>query len=167
MRFPYIQPAAILVLGVAVVALGWWLNIEAVALAQLEHEVRELRSNPPQKSDQADFSLYEKCSLQAEKVFGELGYKLSGGDAYQSHYNKELDKCFMTVDSLFAGKSGVTQNKFLTDAYEQRGYADYVAVSNKDGGFNVVSCKLTPAPDEERDCKSEDEYKAFVSRYME
>ncbi len=77
--------------------------------------------------------MQEKCAAQADKVFRELGYKLSGSrdnisEVLQSHFNPQLNKCFMTIETMARDGS---QNRFLLDAFEQREYGNTSGWSTK------------------------------------
>lgn len=140
---------------------------------QQRGRIAELASKLRDKTDRENLEFQQKCALQAEKIFHQLGWKLNdpGGTfaSYQSHYHQKLGKCFMTVNSTTTGPRGPT-SRYLFDAYEQRGYAEYMWISDavkKYWEVPPVICKLTPSSVDESLCKSEEEYKAFVARYME
>ncbi len=90
--------------------------------------------------------------------------------SHSSHYNAALNKCFMTTESMRVTESGrQVISRFLLDAFEQREYAAWVWISSKDKpAWDVpMQCELVPSSDDMRSCKTEDEYKTFVARYME
>lgn len=166
----------IAILLVIVLALVWQLNKEIVAGHQRQNQVQELTAKLAEKSTRDNLELQEKCALQAEKMFRTLGYKgvqQNGNfDLYRSHWNAKLNKCFMTIESTNVTTTSGTMfiNRFLFDAYEQREYAEYTWMSSKVKKYWEVPpmiCKLISSSDDEQLCKSEEEYKAFVARYME
>jgi hypothetical protein len=59
---------------------------------------------------------------------------------------------------------GTMQFKFLLDAYEQRGYAEF---QRSFGKGTIDFCALTPPNADHTACNSEEQYSAFVARYME
>ncbi len=125
------------------------------------------------KATRENLDLQQKCAAQAEKAFRHLGWRedqpTNPGQmaAYQSHYSAERNKCFMTLEVL--GNNGY-QSKSLFDAYENRSFAEYLWTPQEGKKYwevPPISCTLTPSSNDERACKSEDEYKAFVAGYME
>lgn len=166
--------AALLLL---VVALGWLLNIEKTTSQTLRDDIQKLSANLADKSKRENFELQEKCAKQAEKTYRELGYELNNGrESLQSHYNENLNKCFMTVDSVdFKTAPGkMFFNRLLIDAYEQRGYAEYTKITTKDKASKdkkwdevLATCSLTPLTADAITCKSDEEYMTYVRRHME
>jgi hypothetical protein len=161
------------ILLVSLFALGWQLKMVIDTNRQQASEIQSLSAKLTDKATRERFDLQQKCASQAEQTFHRLGYRedqptddiLSA--IYQSHYSAERTKCFMTLESI--GKGGF-QSKLLFDAYENRPFAEYDWMPQKDKKFwevPPVVCQLTPSSSDERACKSEDEYKAFVAGYME
>ena len=160
---------AVVVLLAIVLALVWGLTTEMVTNRQQQSQITELTSKLGDRTTRENLELQEKCALQAERVFKRLGYKESVPQngvfgTYQSHYNAKLNKCFMTLDSTTTNPDTEFNFKFLFDAYEQRGYGEY---TKKYGEASPTICKLFPSSADESLCTSEEEYKAFVARYME
>lgn len=158
---------AIAVLLAIVLALAWLLNAEMGTNRRQRSQIAELTSKLADNSARERLELQQKCANQAEKIFSQQGYKLNGPRpaSYQSHYNAKLNKCFMTLDSMVLG-----DQRFLFDAYEQREYAEYMLLPEKGKKYWEVqpqSCALIPSSADKSRCKSEEEYKAFVARYME
>lgn len=140
---------------------------------QQASEIKSLSGKLADRTRRVSFDLQQKCASQAERTFHRLGYREDRptGDVviaiYQSHYNAERDKCFMTLETMT--KDGF-KSKFLFDAYENRPLAEYDWMPRKDKKFwevPPVVCQLIPSSTNERSCKSEKEYKAFVAGYME
>ncbi len=165
-----------LILGVLIAIIlvfGW-------QLWQRQTEIQDLESKLADKSTAENLTLQEKCAQQAEQVFRKLGYNEKGTPTngqiaiYQNHYNPAFKKCFMTLETTtVSSTNGVgigAETRFLFDAYEQREYAEYDWLPVKDKKYwevPPINCKLIPASGDERICKSEDEYKAYVATYME
>jgi hypothetical protein len=148
--------AALLLL---VLALAWLLKAEMTTSQERQDQIEKLTLRLADKSRRENLELQEKCALQAERMFRILGYE--GG--YVSHYNAELNRCFMTVDTGTIRPLRIT--KFLYDAYEQRQYAGFQLTGNSRNPPDVCALK---SPGEKRKlCKSVGEYEAFVARYME
>jgi hypothetical protein len=151
-----------------VMALVWRLNTEMDLNRQQQSHVVELTAKLNSKTASESLELQGKCSQQAQSVFLQLGYKNGGLDVYESHYNPKLTKCFMTIYSMNMNGGAITQNLF--DAYEQKQYATYFWMPDKVKKYWEVPpkiCSLNPGTPNETVCKSEDEYKAFVARYMQ
>ncbi|HXM83543.1 MAG TPA: hypothetical protein VN929_16655 [Burkholderiales bacterium] len=160
--------ASIAILAAIVLVLSWFLNAQ-------RSEIAELTSKLNDKAAREGLEQQQKCALQAEKIFGQLGYKLNDPRSkifasLQSHYSAKQNKCFMTVETTDMGTGTLANTKYLFDAFEQRGYAEYMWIADKVKKYwevPPITCKLTPSSANERICKSEDEYKAFVATYME
>jgi hypothetical protein len=174
---------ALAVLVVAILALVWRLNSITAALtqqqqtlSQQQQQIQTLTTALADKSKQEGLALQEKCAVQAEKVFRDLGYKFNNSsqsldsNILQSHFNPRLNKCFMTLEANAYTSGQLGQQRFLLDAYEQREYGEYFWVSDKVKKYwevKPVMCKEIPVAGDEQFCHSEDEYKAIVKRYME
>jgi len=161
---------------VVVGVLAWRLTTEVAHNGLMRGELDQLTGQLADKSKLESLQLQEKCAEQAKKVFHSLGYKDTqqnlNTDVYQSHYNTKLGKCFMAVESTNMTTSPGTQftNRILLDAFEQREYAEYTWMSRKDKKYWEVPptvCKLIESSTSEQICKSEDDYKAFVAKYVE
>lgn len=124
--------------------------------------------------------LQKECGLQAEKAFKQAGWKVGeptdGSTAsFESHYNLEMNKCFMvvrilTVSSATGAKS--IASTVLSDAYEQREYAelnftDLGWMGDPIGHRRIATCALMPPHESQRTCRSEAEFASFVAGYME
>ena len=126
-----------------------------------------------------------KCGSEAERAFTRQGYITDGvtrsatdpnGDyalmaVYQSHYNPQLNRCFMLLKTTGAGHKNVgDENDFLVDANENRIYAEYTWIPQEGKKYwevPPVDCQLMPSLTEKTECHSEGEFMAFVARYME
>jgi hypothetical protein len=123
----------------------------------------------------------ERCASQAKRSFQErqasdlAEQKQVGGNRisadYQSHYDTKIGKCLMLVetnDMISGGTSSITA--YLIDANERRPYASYVWMSRKDKKYwevPPVACELSPSLRDKRDCKTREEFDAFVAKYMD
>jgi len=156
------------ILFAIILVLLWRLNSELDLTRQLQSHAIELTAKLNSKTASENLELQGKCSQQAQTVFLQLGYKNGGVDFYESHYNPKLTKCFVAIHSTDMHSGANTQN--LLDAYEQKQYATYFWMPDKVKKYWEVppeTCSLNPGTPNETTCKSEDEYKAFVARYME
>jgi hypothetical protein len=162
------------VLFLAVIALAWALVVEVGTDRRQRGQIQQLTSRLGKESRLDQLKLDERCAAKAKSVFEAMGYKeMQTGvntDSWQSHYNPKLSKCFMTVEST--GVSNETQfiSRILLDAFERRIYGQYTWTSRKDKKYWEVPpmlCVLSESSSSEQNCKSEDEYKAFVAKYIE
>ncbi len=98
-----------------------------------------------------------------------LTYKTISRD-YQSHYNSNLKKCFVLVQTnRMLGEDSIV-SVYLADAYERRTYADYLWIWRENKGYSETApskCELVPSLREKRDCKTREEFDAFIANYME
>ena len=90
---------------------------------------------PTDALGQAGLDLQERCAKQAENIFYRDGwnsgvtYLDNGRDVlahYESHYNAKLGGCFMLLETVGVRSNNLGYDmKNLSDAYEDRTYADY------------------------------------------
>jgi hypothetical protein len=108
------------------------------------------------------------CAQQAKAAFQD--YKEGappGFSDYQSHYNKELNKCFILINQKSELNGQPVMATELHDAVERRWLASWTQLT-KEGKEYVLNCELKPASQEkETICKSKQEFDAFVSKYMQ
>ena len=152
-----------------VLVLAWQLSAEVVTTRLQRSEIATLTSKLADKSARENLELQEKCAQQAAKMFEQLGYKLDRAvrgvfATYQSHFNANLGKCLMTLN---IGGAATGDQRHLFDAYEQRGYAEYMTTPGQKYRERPPHCRLTPSSGKETPCKSEEEYETFVAIYME
>lgn len=118
-------------------------------------------------------AMRKQCAEQAEREFTKEGYETGGSDTagFEDHYNPSTGRCLMTIESTqFATNQTFTYLTYmeLQDIYEHRVFATYMSASYKDGGGKrTVVCWLIPSTRLKRRCASEQEYRQFVSLYME
>jgi hypothetical protein len=170
---------AIGILIAIMLVLAWQLNAAMTTNRAQQEQIQQLTVSLADKSKRENLELQEKCAAQAQKMFRQLGWEdndpKSGSIAlYQSHYNAKANRCFLTVDSTSGlSKGGVFKNRFLIDAYEQKGYAEfnqmfYKGIKDaKAWSDSSMHCMLMPSSPNQHPCKSEEEYLAFVAGYIE
>jgi len=107
------------------------------------------------------------CAQQAKAAFQD--YKEGappGFSDYQSHYNKELNKCLVLITQKGELNGQPVMATELHDAIERHWLASYAQLT-KGGKEYVLNCELKPTIQEkETICKSKQEFEAFVSKYM-
>lgn len=125
------------------------------------------------------FDLQERCSAQAERVFKSSGFKQDDRVQFTSHYNPELNKCFMLVDYTKTFPEAMIRNltmpaaimndKTLSDTFERKEYANYTGriVPDKSWNESPIVCKVTLPSGEEKVCRSREEFTALIKIYME
>jgi hypothetical protein len=108
------------------------------------------------------------CAQQAKAAFQD--YKEGappGFSDYQSHYNKELNKCFILINQKSELNGQPVMAIELYDAVERRWLASYTQLTKERREY-LLNCELKPTSQEkETICKSKQEFDAFVSKYME
>jgi hypothetical protein len=108
------------------------------------------------------------CAQQAKAAFQD--YKEGappGSSDYQSHYNKELNKCFILINQKSELNGQPIMATELYDAVERRWLASYTQLTKERKEY-LLNCELKPTSREkETICKSKQEFDAFVSKYME
>src|SRR6516165_7260725 len=141
------------VLLTGVVFLAWRLNSTNAALALVQQQAQTQLAALADKSKQDALALQEKCAAQAEKVFGQLGYKSNltsenlDNNSLQSHFIQKFNKCFMTIEENRYDSDRVFTSRFLLDAYEQREYGEYIWMSDKVKKYwevQPIVCKEIP-----------------------
>jgi Rap1a immunity proteins len=111
------------------------------------------------------------CAAQAKKMLEE--WQASTKFilvSYSNHYNTKLGKCLMLIEYRQMVGGNPTQSKVLMDAFEERVYADYFWINTEKKKYWEVpptNCHLTPSYGKTKDCKSEEEFDAFVAGYTE
>ena len=114
---------------------------------------------PDQQSKREKSQLQEYCARQAERTFRLLGYE----GHYQSHFSEGFNKCFMTVD-VAGTLHPLIISKFLYDANERKVYAQIQLTGNLQNPPDSCTIRLDGKMTQ---CKSLQEYEAFVARVME
>jgi hypothetical protein len=129
------------------------------------------------RSQSLDFQAM--CATQSRKAFQEYENEFKTGvgkmyttisSDYQSHYNTQLKKCLLLIEST--RMLGDQSSTFVTlmDAYERRLYANYLWISRKDKKYWEVpsmQCELVPSLRNKRNCTTREEFDAFVAEYIE
>lgn len=125
---------------------------------------------------QSTLALQEKCATGAKKFFFEGGNKFlqktEGGlwaNNYQSHYSKNLDKCFILFITSYWPKHGdnaedepVLWFENLYDVFEGKSYGSFFRTQYKNFNWPVKECIVR-----DKICHSEAEFKTLIKPYME
>jgi hypothetical protein len=138
-------------------------------LARLEKENRDISVRLEAVTKAANLDLQEKCAKQASSVFRPMGLKSASAD-YTNHYNPKLNRCFITVSITATVGSMPTVNMWVQDAYEGKGYAEYVWINRHGQQYWEVkpdTCKVTLLSGEEKTCESQEEFEQLIKVYMD
>jgi hypothetical protein len=167
--------AAILLLTVALIIAGL-LGYRQTATANLR--VKELEGKLAARTASEALNLQAKCAKQAAEAFRQFGWDKSEKSRFISHYNRRDGRCYVkaTVLSDFpdvvSGEATYPYWERLMDAFEFKTYGEYGEQVNlgKPGGpitGRVLSCRVTLATDDVKECHSEEEFHTLVRPYME
>lgn len=155
------------ILLAVVIGLAWMLHSEIATTRQLNDQLAEFKSVLGDKTTPESQLLQEKCTIQTEKLFGQMGYKPNSFPSYHGNFSARFNRCFMAVETMDEnGQVG----KFLLDTYHNRKYAEYQWTPEKNkNNWEVLPtiCRLSPSVKDERTCKSAEEYQAFVAHYLD
>ena len=104
------------------------------------------------------YELSERCGKRAEETFARDWKKPPSGEVnYEAHYNARLNKCFYVEIMNFLQKGKVQRSLALYDLHENRQIGWYSG-----WGDSTLWCRV-----QERFCKTEKEWRAFVKPLME
>lgn len=124
-------------------------------------------------TNNAQSSAEEKCAAEAKKTFDELRDAYAAelnrlqlkievvSSVYESHLNAKIGKCLVLINKTTSLSQEQSIISYLLDSSERRIYASYVETAGK-----MLSCTLVRAR-QTKECKSREEFEAFVSDYME
>jgi hypothetical protein len=137
-------------------------------LEEQQKQIRDLQAQVVGLSKSEALDLDEKCSKQALADFHEAGYKEGGLDSFTNHYNAELRKCFILIQSADTKteKGKIWQNKDLWDAYERKNYAAFMWRSDPAKQVKPVECHVFMPTGEKKTCESAEEFDELVKTYM-
>jgi hypothetical protein len=121
------------------------------------------------------------CADQARKTFQEdsrqwdiddkrlnLGQQTISLD-YQSHYNTKLKRCLILTTRVYDSGGHTVTSINLYDANERRDYGYYLWQTHPTKKYwevPPISCQLVPNYGQTNYCKSQEEFDAFVTDYM-
>lgn len=133
----------------------------------------------------------ERCAADAKRAFQEIRTEDAKWEAkpgelpdgagewsepsavYQSHYNTKIGKCLVRISVIqsFTRKDGHSYGQImdkLIDANKRKEYAYFSGELYEPENQKTVSgCYLYPSSRETKKCKTEEEFDAFVDRYLE
>ena len=116
----------------------------------------------------ATLAQQKMCADQAKRSFAED--KLSPRAFYTSHYDPKANVCYiMTSDTTPNHDGTISTSRVVYDAFEGRGYANYLWISDKAKKFwevAPVTCSVKPRGQDEITCKSSDEFDRLVDKHF-
>jgi len=141
-------------------------------ISKLEKENQELKAKIEKSNAAQDYDLQARCAKDARAWFNQSYSRDSQTDLldYTNHYNKNLNKCFATVEYHFtiAPKNPSWMNDMsLWDIYENSQYGKFLESHTIDlnlkGGTadHIVTCEVAGSK-----CKTIDEYNGLVQPYL-
>jgi hypothetical protein len=151
---------AVFVLIVAVLAMAVWNSTLSTKLTRLEKSVAELDLKSTQKATATGLELQAKCAEQARKQFIDGGYLTMPLTGYESHYNSDLNKCAIQINSIDGKTAGRTRSVF--DAFEGKEYGSVYTVRG-----DTMFCTVKLPSGESKRCQSHEEFDNLVKVYME
>jgi hypothetical protein len=143
----------------------------ALALASCGQPVSQSTSQasapiaPPRDSSRIEYEFAEKCGNDARNWYHHFIEEGSPSEeqrtiTYSNHYNSRLNKCFADVTQLKATRdNGMFTNRFLIDVNENREVGSFLQSGKSQ---LVMACSMA-----NRDCKSDEEWKAMLAPYVE
>jgi hypothetical protein len=114
----------------------------------------------------ASLAQQKMCDEQSEKKFRENGHGTF--DSYTSHYDTEVNVCFIRVDSLPAGKFPVISD-VVYDAFGGRIYANFMWINSKNRPAFEVSpseCEIHIPGKPDQACKTAEEFDELTEKYF-
>ncbi len=118
-----------------------------------------------------------KCGAQAERVFASLGYsetKTSNtnpfGDGLTDHYNPQLKRCVMLIETNHFIDGRGDKSKTLMDADERKPLGEYLWLSSETKKYweqKPITCHMTPPDKPEAFCQSTEEFDNYVKTLMD
>lgn len=156
---------------VALVVIGIGCNTDKVN--RLENENRDLTTKLEAVTKAASLEGQAKCAQQARAEFEADGWAKKPMASFTNHYNAQLNKCFIQIQSSEVNTKTDTIFTYRTvmDAFEGRGYAEYSWKSDTTKKYWEVApfvCKVTTlSGGQEVYCKSTEEFDELVKQFMQ
>ena len=136
----------------------------------LEKENLELSAKLQEVTKTANLDSQAKCANQARTVFKEMGWDKEFLTVYTSHYDQKLNRCYIQVYNSKADRGSASVYRFVQDAFEGKGYAEYSWINNTGKKYwevKPVLCKVTLLSGEEKICSSMEEFEELIKVYVE
>lgn len=113
------------------------------------------------------------CAAQAKKFFMETDYSNDSKhplkNEFTSHYDAPKKVCYVRINytTQTPGKAEISVGQYVFDAFEGRGLASYIWISQKDKKFwevKPVECWVKPVGGTKANCASSEEFEGEVER---
>lgn len=159
---------AVAALAVTVVAMVAWVALlagqirsESASIHKLEQKLQQLESKTAEKAKTASLENQAKCAEQARKVFADRSLA-DPSDWYQDHYNSDMTKCFVQIQSFYKSMMG----RSIYDAFELKEYGSHIRTITKKVNRDMECWVILPSG-EKKYCSSDREFDYLVKVYME
>jgi hypothetical protein len=109
------------------------------------------------------------CDEQALKRFHEYTEKNEKYATYTSHYDPSVNVCYVRVNRLTVEKGVPMTSSTVVDAFEGRGYANYIWInSQKKQAYEVapMDCEINLPGKDALHCKSSEEFDELTEKYF-
>jgi hypothetical protein len=141
-------------------------------LAQYEKSIAENSEKLKAIEDTPSLELQSKCASAAAEFYARSGYTAKDSADYSNHYNSKLKKCFVMIKANDMKTAPGTMYVTMTvaDAVEGKTYGQYMWKSDKVKKYwevPPIMCQGTAIDGSEKTCKSQEEFAALMSGYMD
>ena len=134
-----------------------------------QQAVMEIGNTLKSNNDVSALDVEDKCARQAAEFSKQSATLESLPNSYVDHYNPQMRKCFVLTTSIYYPNSNSaevsTESDFLSDAFEQWGYGDYIGI-NKNGSTAIAECYVYSLKQKKVICHSRDEFINLISEYL-
>jgi hypothetical protein len=109
------------------------------------------------------------CSQRAAEVAKERDglFGTHMNFTYESHYNSRLKKCFVLEITTIIEREGETKLMLLRDLFEKEDHGPYAGLVQKAGSDPSQCLVVLVEPVQQRQCRSEQEWRELIKPYME
>ena len=151
------RDAAIILLIVAVGILGYFVHSMSANLADQQRQISDLTT----KGRSSTLELQDKCAKQAASFFKNR-YEQGTAATYESHYSRQLDRCFAMVydQHIYSSSDGhtVMMGQNLYDTFDGTDLGAFVSSIDTDKNSQSAYCFFRLPSGEEKKCSAQDEY---------
>jgi len=118
-----------------------------------------------QNRSESYLDLQQKCSEGAQIFFNKLKYPETDVTTYTNHYNKQLDKCFILVETNNYSIDAPWHTLILSNAYENYSVGNYYLIARTPE--DCIVNRYNVDPKENVKCKSIEEFNYLIKPYLE
>lgn len=167
------KTGAIVLLAVAVAALGLLVYRQSISLREQEHQVQGLAAKLSSMLPSAgSLDLQEKCAKQADAQYAAERAAWEGQrqkiTSYVNHYNSKLGKCFIEIRHSPVQKKSHELDIDVLDSFEGKVRAEYWSTEGAEVKTDVpLYCYVRLPSGEERFCHTYDEFEELEKQLTE